>query len=251
MRKRNALLLMSAVAGLLVVSVRSPAQSVRSLIREGNDLYSEEKFPDAEVQYRKALEKEKEVVQGHFNLGNSLYKQEKYDESVQQFDEAAARAESGETKAFAYYNKGNSFIKEDKYADAVGAYIEALKLNPEDAEAKYNLSYALEKLKQQQENNQQNQEKNKDNKDQQKQDKQKQDQQKQDQDQQKQDQQKQDQQKQSEQEQKNQERDARQEKQMSRADAQRILEVLKNDEKEIQKKLRVRKGVRTKTDRDW
>jgi Ca-activated chloride channel homolog len=247
MRSRMTLLLLPAIAGLLMVSVSSRAQSVRSLIREGNDLYSEEKFPDAEVQYRKALEKEKEAVQGHFNLGNSLYKQEKYDESVQQFDEAATRAESGETKAFAYYNKGNSFVKEQKYADAVKAYIETLKLNPEDAEAKYNLSYALEKLKQQQQQQQQkkNDKQQDKNKDQQKQDQQKQDQQKQDQ-------QKQNQQEQKDQQQqKEQQRDSRPEKQMSRADAERILEVLKNNEKEIQKKLRIREGVRTKTDKDW
>ncbi len=248
MRYRRHMPIIPAITALLMVSVSlAGAQSVRSLIREGNELYGEEKYPDAEVQYRKALEKEKEVVQGHFNLGNSLYRQKKYDESVQQFDEAAAGAESGEAKAFAYYNKGNSFVNEQKYEDAVKAYIEALKLNPEDSEAKYNLSYALEKLKQQQQqpqkNNKQNQDKNKDNQDKQKQNQQNKDQQKQDQ--QKQDKQQQNQQKQ------DQQKDARQEKQMSRADAERILEVLKNNEKEIQKKLRIHAGARTKTDKDW
>ncbi len=38
---------------------------------------------------------------------------------------------------------------------------------------------------------------------------------------------------------------------MSKADAERILEVLKNNEKEVQKKLRVRQAVRPKTDKDW
>ena len=46
-----------AITALLMVSVSlAGAQSVRSLIREGNELYGEEKYPDAEVQYRKALE---------------------------------------------------------------------------------------------------------------------------------------------------------------------------------------------------
>jgi Ca-activated chloride channel family protein len=246
MRCTRRVLFIPAIAGLLIVWVSSSGgQSVRSLIREGNELYGEEKFPDAEVQYRKALEMEKEVVQGHFNLGNSLYRQKKYDESVKQFDEAAARAESGETKAFAYYNKGNSFVSEQKYEDAVKSYIEALKLNPEDAEAKYNLSYALEKLRQQQQqpqkNNNQNQDKNKNSQDTQKQNQQNQDQQKN----------QQDQQNQKNQQNQDQQQSARQEKQMSRADAERILEVLKNNEKELQKKLRIHQGARAKTDRDW
>ena len=38
---------------------------------------------------------------------------------------------------------------------------------------------------------------------------------------------------------------------MSKADAQRILDVLKDNEKEVQKKLRVRQAVRSKTDKDW
>jgi hypothetical protein len=38
---------------------------------------------------------------------------------------------------------------------------------------------------------------------------------------------------------------------MSRADAERILEVLKSEEKDVQKKLRAKVQTRAKTEKDW
>ena len=219
-------------------------QSVRSLVNSGNDLYKDQKFADAEVNYRKALEKENALVQDHFNLGDALHKQGKFDEAVKEFDQALQKAEQQGIRARAHYNIGNSLLKEQKYEEAVKSYVESLKLNPDDQEAKYNLSYALEKLKQEQQKKDNKQDKNKDNKqdkkDQQKDDKQKQDQK--DQDKQKQDQKNRDKQR---------NQASQQEKKMSKADAERILEVLKNNEKEVQKKLKVRQAVRPKTDKDW
>jgi Ca-activated chloride channel family protein len=223
----------------LVAAPPARTQSVRSLVNGGNDLYKDQKYTDAEVDYRKALDKEKDLVQGHFNLGNALHKEGKYDEAVKEFDIAREKAASPETKAHAWYNIGNSLMREQKYQDAVEAYIKSLQLNPYDQETKYNLSYALEKLKQQQQQQNKNQDKknqkNQQNKDQQK----------------KQDQQKQDQKKQDQQQNPRQNQAQQQQKQMSRADAERILDVLKNNEKEVQKKLRVRQAVRPKTDKDW
>ncbi|HTO93956.1 MAG TPA: tetratricopeptide repeat protein [Bacteroidota bacterium] len=211
------------------------AQSTRSLVNGGNDLYRDQKYSDAEVNYRKALEKEKNLVQGHFNLGDALTKQGKYDEAVRQYQEALAKATGKDTKAYASYNIGNAQMKQQKYKDAVQSYVDALKIDPKDNDAKYNLSYALEKLKAPPPKPQQNK-KDQDKKDQNKKDQDKQDQQKQDQ-------QKQDQQKQQSPQQ--------QQKQMSKADAQRILDVLKNSEKDVQKKLHQRQAVRPRTDKDW
>jgi Ca-activated chloride channel homolog len=234
--------------GVLVLSIvcvgMAASQSMRSLMRDGNGQYKDQKFSDAEVSYRKALEKDQDFAPGHYNLGNSLYRQDKTDEAIRSFESATMKAESKDTKAEAYYNMGNAFMKGQKYQEAAKSYIESLKLNPNDQDTKYNLSYALEKLKQQQQQQQQQKQNKDDKKDQkQNQDKQKQDQQKQDQ--QKQDQQKQDQQKQQQQPQQ------AQEKKMAKAEAERILDVLKNNEKDVQKKLRVRQGVRVKTEKDW
>jgi tetratricopeptide (TPR) repeat protein len=217
------------------------AQSVRSLVNGGNSMYKEKKFDDAEVNYRKALEQDKGLVVGHFNLGNSLYKQKKYEESAKEYENALANAQEKNTKAFAYYNIGNAAMQEQKYQDAVKSYIESLRLDPNDQEAKYNLSYALEKLKEQQQ--QQQTQKDKNNKDKNdKKNQQKQEQPKQDQ-----------QQNQQSPEQKKQQQNqaSQQERKMSKADAQRILDVLKNNEKEVQKKLRVRQATRANPEKDW
>lgn len=241
---------------VMVFASVAVSQSVRSLVSDGNSQYKNQKYTDAEVSYRKALEKDQVLVPGHFNLGNSLYKQDKTDEAVKEYENAVMKAESKDTKAEAYYNMGNAFMKGQRYQEAVNSYIESLKLNPNDQDTKYNLSYALEKLKQQQQQQQQNKnDKNKDDKkDKQKQDQQKQDQQKQDQqkqDQQKQDQQKQNQQQQQDQQAQQQKQQQGQEKKMAKADAQRILDVLKNSEKDVQKKLRVRPATRAKVEKDW
>jgi len=218
---------------LIAGGAPASAQSVRSLVNGGNDLYQQDKYTDAEVNYRKALEQEQRLVQGHFDLGNALHKEGKYDEAVKEYEQAIQDGAQEGTKAHAYYNIGNSLMKEQKYADAVKSYIASLTINPHDEEAKYNLSYALEKMKQppQQKQN----EKNKENKNK---DKQK-------------DQQKQNQNQQQPQDQKQQQQAAKQQKQISKADAERILDVLKNSERDVQRKLRARQAVRPKTDKDW
>jgi len=227
------------LAGLLLplAPVALPAQSTRSLVNGGNDMYREQKYSDAEVNYRKALEKEKALIQGHFNLGDALTKQGKYDEAVKEYETALSKAEGKDTKAYAHYNIGNSMMKQQRYQDAVQSYINSLKLDPKDDDARYNLSYALEKLKAPPPKPQN---KNQDKKDQDKKDQQKKDQDKQNQ-----------QQKDRQDRQKQQQSPQQQQKQMSRADAQRILDVLKNSEKDVQKKLHARQAVRPKTDKDW
>jgi Ca-activated chloride channel family protein len=206
------------------------AQSVRSLVNKGNDLYNEGKYTDAEVNYRKALEKNQALIPGKFNLGNVLHKEGKLDDAVKEYEATLQPGTPKETKAKAHYNIGNSYLREQKYREAINSYVESLKLSPDDYDAKYNLSYALRMLRQQQ---QQQQNKNQNKQDQKK------------------DQQQNQQQQQEQQQQKQEQQQQRQEKQISKADAQRILDVLKNSERDVQKKLRARPAARPRTDKDW
>ena len=65
------------------------AQSSRELIHEGNKLYDQKKYGEAEVDYRKSLNTKENSFIGNYNLGNTYYQQGKYDEAMQQFQMAA------------------------------------------------------------------------------------------------------------------------------------------------------------------
>lgn len=223
---------------LLVTITVLSAQSKRSLNNDGVDLYASKKYSDSEVKFKKSLEKDPELFQGHFNLGDSYYKQGRYDEAIQSYKNSLQFTDDKYNEAKVYHNIGNSLMKQQKFQESIGSYINALKKNPDDLDTKYNLSYALNMLKQnqqqqKQDKNDKNQDKNKDQQQQQNQDQQNQDKKEQNKDK---------QQNQPQQQQKN---------QISKEDAQRILEALKNNETDLQKKLRKVKGKPVVTDKDW
>jgi len=248
------------------------SQSTRSLVNGGVDKYKNKKYVDSEIDFRKGLEKAPDNFAANFNLGDSYYRQQKFDDAINSFKSALPLASSNHEKAKVYHNIGNSYLKSQKYQESVNAYKKALKLNPDDEDTKYNLSYALNMLnqKQNQKNNQnQNNKNNQDNKnnqnnqnqqnqDNQNKDKNKQDQNKNNQNQQNNQDNKNQQNKQDQKDQqppKNEEskQDNLKQKQekMSKEEAERILQALKNNEKDLQKKLRKQKGVPVKTDKDW
>lgn len=235
------------------------AQSTRSLINEGVDKYDESNFADAEVNFKKSLEKENDLFAGHYNLGSAYYKQERYDEALKQYQNSLALAESDYERAKIYHNIGNSLLKNQKLPESIEAYKQSLKLNPNDLETKYNLSYALKKQQEQkdQQKNQDNKDQNKDdqqNKDQQQNQDQNKDQEKNDQqnEDQKNDQQNQDQKKDEQEQQQNQQQQNQPKpNEISKEEAQRILEALKNNEADLQKELRKKKGKPVNKVKDW
>ena len=230
------------------------AQSPRKLVNEGVDQYHQKKYNDAEVNFKKGLEKMPESFQGNFNLGDAYYKQQRYDEAMKQYGASLTKTKDKDQMSKVYHNIGNTFLKQQKYKESIDAYKNSLKLNPKDEDTKYNLSYALDMMnnkqnqndknnkdKNKEKNKDQNKDQNKDNKDQDKKDQDKKDQDKNKNDQNKNDQNKKDQQQQQ----------AKDKNKISKDDAERILNALKNDEKDLQKKLRKHIGVPVKTEKDW
>ncbi|MFH0894595.1 MAG: tetratricopeptide repeat protein [Bacteroidota bacterium] len=205
-------------------------------IREGNKQYENQKYDEAEINYRKYIEANKGDYKGMYNLGASLYKQEKYDEAAKIFEDISGQPMSNEMLGRLYHNKGNAMLKQKKYEESIQAYKKSLKYNPADADTKYNLAWAQKHLKkeQQQKNQNQNQNKNQDNKDKNEKDKNK-DKQKENENKDKQNSQKQDKQK------------------MSRAEAEKMLEALNKQEKNLQEQLKKEKAkaVNVKIEKDW
>lgn len=134
-------------------------REARKDVREGNVLYNQLKFEEAEIAYKKALDKNPNYGKASYNLGNTIYQQNKNKEAVFQYDLAEKIAPDKMSKAEIFHNMGNSFMKEKQYDKAVAAYKNSMRNNSKDEETRYNLAMAQELLK-----NQQNQD-NKDNKD--------------------------------------------------------------------------------------
>jgi tetratricopeptide (TPR) repeat protein len=221
---------------ILALSHNTYCQSARSLVNDGVELYNNKKYSDAEVNFRKSLEQDPQNMTGNFNLGDAYYKQGKYEDAIKSFQSVFSKSQDKNVKAKSLYNIGNSLLKSQKLEESIDAYKNSLKLNPNDEDTKYNLSYALKQLQQQK--NQQN--KNDKNKDQNK-----------DKDQQNKDKQNQNQQNKDQNNKQNQQQPKQQEQNMSKEEAERILDAIKDNEKDIQKKLRQKTAVKVKTDKDW
>jgi tetratricopeptide (TPR) repeat protein len=228
--------LLIALAGLFVLSGAAHAQDGGEYIRKGNRLYNKKEFAGSEGMYRRAQTSEKASANATFNLGDALYKQGRFGEATKEFTKTASGGEADSlNESQSYYNLGNSLLKEQKFEESIRAYINSLKLDPENVQTKYNLAYAQDQLKKQQE--QQKQQNDKKNQQQDQKKDQNKDQQKQDQNKDKQDQ-KQDQQ------QPQQGQD--QQQTISRDDAKRLLDALAANEKETQDKVQRDKAVKAK-----
>ena len=160
----------------------STAQTDRQYIRQGNKLFRSGDYPNAEVSYRKAIEKNPRNPQAVFNLGNALMAQKKDSAAVAQFESASKLETNPLRKAKAYHNMGVVCQSHKMYGEAIEAYKNALRLNPEDNETRYNLVLCKHQQQKQQQKQQQNQQGNDEKKQDNKKDQQKQDQQKDQQD---------------------------------------------------------------------
>lgn len=226
---------------LLGCSLGVSAQKMeRKSVRQGNKFYEKQKFTEAEIAYRKALEVNPKSKVGSYNLGNALYKQNKGKEALEQYQLSLSQETNPMIKAAILHNAGNTFMQAKDYGKAVDSYKSSLRFNPNDNETRYNLAMAQALLKKQQ-----NQNKDKNKQDQKKD--QKQDQQ------QKQQQQTQDDQ-QKKQNKQNQQQQNQQQEQVSKEKAQQLLDALSQDEKDTQekvKKLQMQQSKARKTEKDW
>jgi Ca-activated chloride channel homolog len=224
-------------------------QADRKLVRKGNNSYNDGIYQQAEVDYRKALERDPSSYKADYNLGNALYKQKQYEAAAGRYRALAEKETDQEKLSRYYYNLGNTMFESQKYKESAEAYKMALRNNPDDMDAKHNLQLALQYLKEQQQ--QQQKQQNKDNQqgdnDQKKNDRNDQQNQDANQDQQKNDQ------KGSEQNNKDAQQHTPKKGEITPEDAERILQALENEEKEVMKKVQERKEQMRKVpvDKNW
>ena len=88
------------------------------------------------------------------------FEKDSFRQAAEDFKNATALLKDDKEKAKAFHNLGNSQLQQRNYNDAIDAYKQALKLNSNDRDTKYNLAYAQAMLK-----NQPKQKQNKNDKD--------------------------------------------------------------------------------------
>ena len=218
------------------------AQREAGDVRRGNREYKKQNFTEAEVNYRRALETNKDSYEAHYNLGDALFKQDKYAEAQTEFETAAKMLDPKKDKerfAKAMHNIGNCNFAQQQYDKAVAAYQTSLRANPKDNDTRYNLVKAMQMLQQQQQQQQQQNQ----NQDQQNQDQQQQEQQQQQQEQQDQNQ--------DQQQQEQQQPEPQDEDKMDKETAEQILQALEQDEQDTQEKMQRQQGKKRRVEKEW
>jgi tetratricopeptide (TPR) repeat protein len=189
MMRLRAIFCLVAVGALAFAAGDASAQKFpeRRTTRQGTKLYGKGDYTGAETLYRQAAEMNPELREARFNLAGALWRQAQGEATTEtQAGEQSEAQQAAQGKlqeaadiwtglandslapapmvSQASYNAGNVALAGQQIDPAIEAYKQALRLRPDDMEAKFNLAYA-QKMKQQQEQNE-NQDQNDQNQDQ-------------------------------------------------------------------------------------
>lgn len=204
------------------------AQNNNTLIKNGNEAYNKKEYDVAADNYKKVAEKDPSNEKAQYNLGNALYKKGSTEESLQAYDAAIKNSKIKTEQSEGWYNKGVSLQNSKKLPECIDAYKNALKLNPSDEEARFNLQKALlQQQKQQQQKDKEDKDKKKPKDDKKQKDKKQQDKDKE-------------------------EQPKPQPSKMTQKEAEEKLKALLQQEKNLQNKLRkVDAASPNKPEKDW
>lgn len=211
---------------LLSVFSLSAQQAVRKNIKHGNRSYNEQKYEQAAQKYEEAIRLDPNALEANFNLANTLYRQNEWDKSIEQQNHYLLIEKDDIQKASSgWHNIGNAMLHKKELQKSMEAYKMALRMNPEDDEARYNLAVVQKMIndEEQEQEDEQQQEQDKD--------------------------QKQDDQPESPEQQQDKKKKPEEQtepEQMSRDNAKQILQAIEQDEKETQKRLNEMKAEERK-----
>jgi Ca-activated chloride channel family protein len=118
--------------------------------RKGERLYAAGDYAGSAKALDRALAADSTPVRA-YNSGNAYYRLKRYEDAAVRYRYAATRRELRQQSVF---NLGNALVRAAEDApergqlllDAVGAYEEALRLDPADQDAKWNLELTLQRL---------------------------------------------------------------------------------------------------------
>ena len=253
MKYRLLTILTFVIVTLISGEVFAQKMPERRLVRKANRQYERGDYDSSIDNYSRALQHDPQSFEAKFNTANVQFRKafvdsmqmdvkmlEKAEKTLRKLAQDSTRTDI--ERADVAYNLGNSLFAQQKFKEALTCYRDAMRLNPEDREAKYNYALTKEMLKQQQQQQQdQNQDQNQDNQ------QDKQDQQNQDNKQDQQD--KED--KQDQQDQQDKQGQQPQEQQISEQEQQAMLEAIQAQEDKTQEKLKEKQGVIIRGGKNW
>lgn len=234
--------------------------------KEASRLYSEGKVDEALSEWRDAQIEDPESSELHYNIGNALHGQEKYEEAFNEYEKSLG-SKDAEFQSRTYYNMGNTHYRMGKLKEAIEDYKRCLDLDPDDEDAKYNIEFVRRKIKENLEKQQAAQEEMREEEGEEGESQQQQQQAQQAEGEEEEEtgekgqeaaeeEEGEDEKQESAEGQQTREEErpegASDEKEMSEEDALRLLDALKDDEKDLQKELRTQQGEgRYRVDKDW
>ena len=162
----------------IVASLQFPGQTIESKLKlnEGNQAYKNGDFNKSSSNYEKSLSKDEKNLAAFYNSGNASYMSGDFESARESFNSFISKTNNINDKSKAHYNIGNSFLTEyakeakekgqapssDILKNAIKEYQQSLRFNPKDKDARYNLSYAMKLLQDQEKQEQENKDQNKD-----------------------------------------------------------------------------------------
>lgn len=198
------------------------AQADRDFVRRGNRFMRDSLYEKAQVEYQKAIEADNTSSLAHYNLGNALLHQSKPEDAMKEYEIAIKMEKNPQRLAHIYHNMGTLLQSSKQLDKAIACYKNALRNNPHADDTRYNYLLCLRQQKEGGDNQDQQQ-------DQQGEDEKK------EQDQQQQD--KQDKENPDKQDQKEQDTPKPDPEQMSKENAEQMLQAAMQNEKETQEKI--------------
>jgi Ca-activated chloride channel family protein len=250
---RKSVIMVRGVLLVLILAGSVAGEGLFDKVKKGNQAMAGGDYRKALEYYHDAETDLPESPELEYNMAGALHYDGGYEEAVDKYQRALNTTDIN-TEAQAHYNLGNTLFRMQDYQKAIQSYQQALEINPDDMDAKFNLELARRKLKEQMEQQEEDPQQKQEQQEEQQQDQEQQQQEEQE----KEDQEKeQDQQQQQDQEQDQQDQQQepqpqpQDEDEMSEEDAERILNALRDDEKEIQKKLKRRQVAGDYVGKDW